>query len=79
MSTASPALIPAFAISVTNMLMDVNENTDLGEEDYEKATPEQIRAAVKVQGDAANSAAPGVAAGMLPDTGMYRLSIILQA
>ena len=40
-----------FAISdVTNMLMDVNENTDLGEDDYEKAAKEQIKAAVKVEG-----------------------------
>ena len=62
-----------FAISdVTNMLMDVNENTDLGEDDYEKATPEQIKAAVKVEG----SPVTGQAACMPPDTGIYRLSII---
>ena len=38
-----------FAITdVTDMVMDVNENTDLGEEEYEKASPEQKTVAVKV-------------------------------
>ena len=38
-----------FAVSdVTNMVMDINENTDLGEGEYEKATNAQISAAVKV-------------------------------
>jgi len=38
-----------FAISdVTNMLMDVNENTDLGEGEYHMASETQIAAAVKV-------------------------------
>ena len=55
-----------FAVSdVTNMVMDVNENTDLGEGEYEKATAAQISAAVKV------TAAPSV-----PDTGMHKVSII---
>ena len=30
------------------MDMDVNENTDLGEDDYEKASDGQVNAAVKV-------------------------------
>ncbi len=64
-----------FAVSdVTNMIMDVNENTDLGEGDFEKATPEQINAAIKVTGkDEAGQAAP------LPadlDTGMHKVTII---
>jgi len=43
-----------FAVrDVTNMVMDVNENTDLGEGEYEKATAAQISAAIKV------AAAPG--------------------
>ena len=74
-----------FAVSdVTNMVMDVNENTDLGEGEYEKATAAQISAAVKV------TAAPGVtgvvagdgtfagtvAAPFETDTGMHKVSII---
>ena len=74
-----------FAVSdVTNMVMDVNENTDLGEGEYEKATAAQISAAVKV------TAAPGatgvvagegtfagtVAASFETDTGMHKVSII---
>ena len=108
-----------FAISdVTNMVMDVNENTDLGEGEYEKASDAQIHAAVKVVGgsgiaaadtsvytaadtsadtsrdlvtDAASGSPSGsasmklsagasadmpAAAGAIPDSGMYRLSII---
>ena len=83
-----------FAISdVTNMLMDVNENTDLGEGEYDKATGAQIQAAVKVVDTSGVTAAAvsGVgsakapvgtwadlpaAAGAIPDSGIYRLSII---
>ena len=72
-----------FAISdVTNMMMDVNENTDLGEGDYEKATPEQINAAVKVLDETGLASAAGpvgavqASAGAVPDTGIYRISII---
>ena len=99
-----------FAISdVTNMVMDVNENTDLGEGEYENASDAQIHAAVKVvdasgimTADAAadasgsasakpssgasagltSAAASGpsagtpVPAGAIPDSGIYRLSII---
>ncbi len=75
-----------FSISdVTNMVMDVNENTDLGEGEYDKATEAQINAAVKVEGAVpAASAKPArtaagtvtSAAGLIPDSGMYRLTII---
>ena len=78
---------------VTNMLMDVNENTDLGEGEYDKATGAQIQAAVKVVDTSGVTAAAvsGVgsakapvgtwadlpaAAGAIPDSGIYRLSII---
>ena len=86
-----------FAISdVSNMVMDVNENTDLGEEEYDMASPEQISAAVKVvdttgRATGASSGTKGAAAdrrsagsgktavsaeGLIPDTGIYRISII---
>ena len=83
-----------FAISdVTNMVMDVNENTDLGEGEYDRASDAQIRAAVKVVDTSGGTAAAvsGVgsakapagtwadlpaAAGAIPDSGIYRLSII---
>ena len=86
-----------FAISdVSNMVMDVNENTDLGEEEYDMASPEQISAAVKVvdttgRATSASSGAKSAAAdrrsagsgktavsaeGLIPDTGIYRISII---
>ena len=83
-----------FAISdVTNMVMDVNENTDLGEGEYDRASDAQIRAAVKVvdTSGVTAAAASGVgsakapagawadlpaAAGAIPDSGIYRLSII---
>ena len=56
-----------FAISdPTYLEMDVNENTDLGEEDYDKASEAQKAAAVKVQ-----TAPTGVY-----DTGMHKISII---
>ncbi len=64
-----------FAVSdVTNMIMDVNENTDLGEENYEKATPEQINAAVKVSGMDEKGAAVPMPADL--DTGMHKVTII---
>ena len=72
-----------FAISdVSNMVMDVNENTDLGEGEYGKATPAQVGAAVKVVDGTAGAFAEaqdaGAAAVSRPagGTGMYRLSII---
>ncbi len=58
-----------FALSdVTDYTMDVNENTDLGEDAYEEATPAQINAAVKVQDTT----------GLIPDaeTGIHKVVII---
>ena len=58
-----------FAIAdVTNMDMDINDNTNLGEEDYTKATEVQKNAAVKV------SSEPALEASL--DTGMHKVSII---
>ncbi len=58
-----------FAIAdVTNMDMDINDNTDLGEEDYTKATEVQKNTAVKV------SAEPALEPAL--DTGMHKVSII---
>jgi Amt family ammonium transporter len=58
-----------FAITdATDYTMDVNENTDLGEEDIEKASPEQVSAAVRVQKETAP-----LPAGY--DTGMHKVSI----
>ncbi len=55
-----------FAISdATDYTMDVNENTDLGEDAYEQATPAQIKAAVKVsRADAAALSPEAVKAGI---------------
>ncbi len=61
-----------FAISdVTNLNMDVNENTDLGEEDYSKASKRQIDAAVKV---IRSQIVDGVY-----DTGMHKVTIICKS
>ncbi len=58
-----------FAITdVTNMEMDVNENTDLGEESFEEASAAQQDAAVKVH------KAPSLPAEY--DTGMHKIAII---
>ena len=48
MNTAWPALTPVSDVS--NMVMDVNENTYLGEGEYAKASAAQVSAAVKVAG-----------------------------
>ena len=59
-----------FAINdMTGMDMDVNENTDLGEDDYSKASESQINAAVKVTNR--QTIVDGVY-----DTGMHKVSII---
>ena len=64
-----------FAITdVTDLSVDVNENTDLGVDDYEKASEAQKNAAVKVvkmPAPAAETAGAGIA-----DTGMYKVTII---
>ena len=51
--------------------MDVNDNTDLGQDVYEKATPEQINAAVKVVRSQIDKAG-------MTGTGMYKVSIIVR-
>lgn len=59
-----------FAINdMTGMDMDVNENTDLGEDDYESASKGQIDAAVKVVRQ--QTSVDGIY-----DTGMHKISII---
>lgn len=59
-----------FAINdMTGMDMDVNENTDLGEDDYEKASEGQVDAAVKVVRQ--KTIVDGVY-----DTGMHKVTII---
>lgn len=59
-----------FAINdMTGMDMDINENTDLGENDYENASDAQINAAVKVVNK--KTIVDGVY-----DTGMHKVSII---
>ncbi len=60
-----------FAVSdITDITMDVNENTDLGEDVYEKASAAQVGAAVKVvKPDAEVSA-------VIPDSGIHKIVII---
>ena len=59
-----------FAINdMTGMDMDVNENTDLGEDDYSKASEGQINAAVKVVNK--KTVVDGIY-----DTGMHKVSVI---
>lgn len=57
-----------FNISDITATMDVNENTDLGESDYTKASDSQKNAAVKVAGEELVAANP---------TGMYKVSILV--
>ncbi len=58
-----------FAITdVTNMTMDQNDNTDLGEETFEKASPAQVDASVKVMTTPVEGAAY--------DSGIHKVSII---
>ena len=58
-----------FNISDITATMDINENTDLGEFDYVKASDAQINAAVKVAGEELVAANP---------TGMYKVSILVK-
>jgi len=60
-----------FAIHDVMGTMDVNENTDLGEDDPLSATPAQMNAAVP-----AVRADDGVPEGIAADTGMYKIAII---
>lgn len=58
-----------FNISDITATMDVNENTDLGESDYTKASDSQKNAAVKAAGEELVAANP---------TGMYKVSILVK-
>lgn len=58
-----------FNISDITATMDVNENTDLGESDYTKASDSQKNAAVKVAGEELIAVNP---------TGMYKVSILVK-
>ena len=58
-----------FNISDITATMDVNENTDLGESDYTKASDSQKNSAVKVAGEELVAANP---------TGMYKVSILVK-
>ena len=58
-----------FNISDITATMDVNENTDLGESDYTKASDSQKNAAVKVAGEELVATNP---------TGMYKVSILVK-
>lgn len=59
-----------FAITdVTDMGVEANENTDLGEDSYENATPAQINAAVKVRKEETKTYG-------MPDTPIHKVSII---
>ena len=64
-----PGAYAGFAIMDTSntLTMDVNKNTDLGTGDYAEATDFQKAAAVKVVRTTAVD---------VPDTGMYKVSII---
>ncbi|MDD6788742.1 MAG: ammonium transporter [Lachnospira sp.] len=65
-----PTAYAGFSISDnTESYMDVNENTDLGEDDADKASAAQMSAAVKVRREDG-------ATGTIYDTGMHKVTII---
>ena len=66
-----PSAYAGFAIQDMSATMDVNENTDLGEDAYENATEAQKAAAVKVVKE---KAFDGTGAEL--DTGMHKVTII---
>jgi len=67
-----PSAYAGFAIQdVMSATMEINENTDLGEGEYENASEAQVNAAVKV---ATEKALDGNGAEV--DTGMYKIAII---
>ena len=61
---------------VTDMTVEANENTDLGENEYEKASDAQKNAAIKVTevSETTTAAAPGVVTPYITD--MHKVSII---
>ena len=66
-----PSAYAGFAIQDMSATMDVNENTDLGEDAYENATEAQKAATVKVVKEKAFDGA-----GAEVDTGMHKVTII---
>ena len=59
-----------FEITEISGALDVNENTDLGEDDVEKATPSQVDAAVKV--------VKQTTIGGATSSGMHKVSIVVK-
>ena len=59
-----------FEITEISGALDVNENTDLGEDDVEKATPSQVDAAVKV--------VKQTTIGGAASSGMHKVSIVVK-
>ncbi len=68
-----PSAYFGFAITDMSAAMDVNENTDLGESDYEKAEDFQINKAVPIVAESDGLDANGVP---IFNTGMHKISII---
>ena len=71
-----PSAYSGFAINDMSGTMEINENTNLGESSYEKASEVQKAAAVHVVREETVSTAPSPAAAGLFDSGMHKVSII---
>ncbi len=71
-----PSAYSGFAINDMSGTMEINENTNLGESSYEKASEVQKAAAVHVVREETVSTAPSGAAAGLFDSGMHKVSII---
>ena len=68
-----PSAYAGFSITDTSMAMDVNENTDLGEGEYDKASDLQKDTAVPVVAEADDLDANGVP---ICNTGMHKIVVI---
>ena len=68
-----PSAYSGFSITDTAMAMDVNENTDLGESDYDKASQMKKDAAIPVVAEADDLDPNGVP---IFNTGMHKIVII---
>ena len=68
-----PSAYAGFSITDMSMTMDVNENTDLGESDYEAASKAKIDRAIPVVAQSSDLDANGVP---IFNTGMHRVTII---
>ena len=68
-----PSAYSGFAITDMSATMDVNENTDLGESDYEKAGSVKVNRAIPV---VATSSVTDEGGTPIFDTGMHKVSII---